>query len=95
MSLALAVVHVNWDPTIGRMLLRDVCEQLKEYRLPAVQTVLREGKVAPQIVNAAAKCGAGLIAMGSRGYGRIRNSFLGNVTEEVLHKMRTPLVIAR
>ena len=58
-------------------------------------TIRREGNVAQQILQVAQEVGAGLIVMGAHGHSRIREAFLGSVTEDMLQKMDRPLLMTR
>jgi nucleotide-binding universal stress UspA family protein len=60
--------------------------------LEATSTVL-EGDVAATIVDAAAGDDVGLLFVGSRGYGPLREALLGGVAGALLHTARCPLVI--
>jgi nucleotide-binding universal stress UspA family protein len=60
-----------------------------------VETVIRQGSPADEIVRYAAETGVGLIAMGSRGWGEMHAVLLGSVSERVLHTAHCPVLIAR
>lgn len=60
--------------------------------LEATSTVL-EGDVAATIVEAASGDDVGLLFVGSRGYGPLREALLGGVAGALLHTARCPLVI--
>ncbi len=96
MNLPLDVVHVNRDRAVGRMILREAYEYLRPYdTIPRVETVLREGKPAQQILEVAAERGAGLVVMGAHGHSRVREALLGSATEEVLRETNKPLLMMR
>jgi nucleotide-binding universal stress UspA family protein len=56
---------------------------------------LREGRADEEIVVLAQEIGAGLIAMGSRGQGRIRRALMGSVSDSVLRHAHCPVAIIR
>ncbi len=60
-----------------------------------VETVVRHGSPADEIVRRAAESGAGLIVMGSRGWGEMHAVLLGSVSERVLHTAPCPVLIVR
>lgn len=60
-----------------------------------VETVVRHGSPADEIVRRAAESGAGIIVMGSRGFGEMHAVLLGSVSERVLHTAHCPVLIAR
>ena len=60
-----------------------------------VETVVRHGSSADEIVRRAAESGAGIIVMGSRGFGGMHAVLPGSVSERVLHTAHCPVLIAR
>jgi len=60
-----------------------------------VETTVRRGSPADEIVRCAAENGAGLIVMGSRGWGEMHAVLLGSVSERVLHTAPCPVLIVR
>ncbi len=60
-----------------------------------VETAVRHGSPADEIVRCATESGAGLIVMGSRGWGEMHAVLLGSVSERVLHTATCPVLIAR
>jgi nucleotide-binding universal stress UspA family protein len=56
---------------------------------------LRMGGVAEEIVGLAEELGAGLIVMGSRGYGGIRRTLMGSVSDSVVRHAHCPVMIVR
>lgn len=73
--------------------LRRTMDELKT-RVP-VETVVRRGSPVDEIVQCAKETGAGLIVMGSHGWGEIHAVLLGSVSERVLHTAHCPVLIAR
>jgi nucleotide-binding universal stress UspA family protein len=47
------------------------------------------------IVEAAEEVGAGLVALGAKGHGRLREALFGSVTHDVLHGTPQPVLVAR
>lgn len=60
-----------------------------------VETVVRRGVAAEEIVRFAKQNGVGLIVMGSHGWGELHALLLGSVSERVLHTAHCPVLIAR
>ena len=58
-------------------------------------THLRMGAVADEIVGLAEELGAGLIVMGSRGYGGVRRALMGSVSDSVVRHAHCPVMIVR
>jgi nucleotide-binding universal stress UspA family protein len=56
---------------------------------------LREGDASEEIVALAAEIGVGLVAVGSRGRGRIRRLLMGSVSDAVVRQAHCPVVVAR
>src|SRR3712207_2846251 len=56
---------------------------------------LREGDESEEIVALAAEIGVGLVAVGSRGRGRIRRLLMGSVSDAVVRHAHCPVVVAR
>jgi nucleotide-binding universal stress UspA family protein len=59
------------------------------------ETRLREGRADEEIVELAEEIGAGLIVMGSRGYGRLRRALMGSVSDAVVRHAHCPVTIVR
>jgi nucleotide-binding universal stress UspA family protein len=64
-------------------LLKRTVAQLKKSGL-RVQSIMRSGSAAPEIVDEAGKWAADLIVLGSHGYGTIKRIFLGSVALSVV-----------
>jgi nucleotide-binding universal stress UspA family protein len=60
-----------------------------------VSSKLREGDPALEIVAAAKEEGVDVVVVGHRGQGRMREIFLGNISEKVAHLAPCPVVIVR
>ena len=60
-----------------------------------VETVVRQGAPADEILQAAEELHADLIIMGSRGWGQLKAMLLGSISEHVLHHATCPVLIAR
>jgi nucleotide-binding universal stress UspA family protein len=60
-----------------------------------VEAHLIEGRIAPAIVGLAEQIGAGLIVMGSRGYGGIRRALMGSVSDAVVRHAHCPVLVVR
>ena len=62
---------------------------------PRIETLIRPGSPADEIVDAAKELGADMIVIGSRGWGEIRSVLLGSVSERVMHLAHCPVLIVR
>ena len=58
--------------------------------IPAIDVVT--GQAAPEILKAAARCGAGLIVMGTQGLGGARKLMFGSTTEGVVRESSIPVL---
>jgi len=67
---------------------------LKESGVTKVNTVVREGHPADEILSAAAEIGADLIMLGSRG-NRVSHTFMGSVSREVVNRADVPVFVAK
>lgn len=58
-------------------------------------TELAEGKAAPLILDAAARCNAQLIVLGTHGRGGLEHLFLGSVAARIVRKSHCPVLTVR
>lgn len=63
--------------------------------VPDIETLVRTGSPAEEVVDAAKQLEADLIVIGSRGWGEVRAVLLGSVSERVLHLAHCPVLIVR
>lgn len=74
-------------------------ELMKKYTTLAQQKkvnvteILRHGNPGEEIIDAAKDKNVGVIVMGSRGLNAIRRTFLGSVSDYVLHHSKIPVLI--
>lgn len=73
--------------------LERLAEELRRISGGRVETRLREGKPAEEILRAAGQEGATLIVMGAQGHGLVREVFLGSVSHEVLRHAPVPVLL--
>ena len=59
------------------------------------QAYVRKGGAAEEIVALAEEIGAGLIVVGSRGWGRLRRALMGSVSESVVRYAHCPVLVVR
>nr|KAG5699306.1 hypothetical protein BaRGS_004243 [Batillaria attramentaria]KAG5704295.1 hypothetical protein BaRGS_012604 [Batillaria attramentaria] len=71
---------------------RAMTERLKENYL---EWSFGHGEAWHEIIKYAEKVGAGLIVIGSRGQGKLRRTFLGSVSDSVLHHSHVPVLVCR
>jgi nucleotide-binding universal stress UspA family protein len=60
-----------------------------------VSSMLKEGDAALEIVNSAKDGGFDVIVVGHRGTGRMRERFLGSISEKVAHDAPCPVIIVK
>ncbi len=71
-----------------------VAEELRELT-PNVETIVRSGAPADQIIRAADEIEADLIVLGGRGKGAVEAIVLGSVAYRVLHHAPCPVLVTR
>jgi nucleotide-binding universal stress UspA family protein len=79
----------------ARELLDAEVEKLRSVGGTVAQAHLREGGPAQEIVGLAEEVGAGLIVMGSRGFGGIRRALMGNISDSVVRHAHCPVMVVR
>jgi nucleotide-binding universal stress UspA family protein len=105
----LHVVHV-WRPVpsvhfdaLIRQEMRREAQELLDAQVKKIEGLgaavtevhLREGDASEEIIALAAEIGVGLVAVGSRGRGRIRRLLMGSVSDAVVRHAHCPVVVAR
>jgi nucleotide-binding universal stress UspA family protein len=102
LRVAFAHTFPGMDPTEAEVkVIREAEEYLKgvEDRLKAkgfnVDSHIRYGRDAEEILNHAAQKDVDLVAMSSHGNGGVRRFFLGSVAEKVLHHSPKPIFLVR
>ena len=93
---------VHFDALIRQEMHRDAQEilsgQVKKIEglgATVAEAHLREGGASEEIVALAAEIGVGLVAVGSRGRGRIRRLLMGSVSDAVVRHAHCPVMVAR
>jgi nucleotide-binding universal stress UspA family protein len=79
----------------AKEMLEQQAKRIEESGGTVSETHLREGRAAEEIIELAEELGAGLIVMGSRGYGRLRRALLGSVSDAVVRHAHCPVTIVR
>jgi nucleotide-binding universal stress UspA family protein len=95
LKVGMVVLHVTPNSLSETGAIREAKAYLQPYRLAEVQTLVRHGDPAEQILSAASDHHANLIVMGAHGHGMLREVLLGSVAEEVLAKMDRPVLTVR
>src|SRR5918995_3523468 len=96
------VPSVHFDALVRQEMEREaqgiLDEQVKQIEGlggSVAQARLREGGAAEEIVALAEEIGAGLLAVGSRGKGRIRRALMGSVSDSVVRHAHCPVMVVR
>src|SRR3712207_2498096 len=96
------VPSVHFDALIRQEMHRDAQEilngQVKKIEglgATVAEAHLREGGASEEIVALAEEIGVGLIAVGSRGRGRIRRLLMGSVSDAVARHAHCPVIVVR
>jgi nucleotide-binding universal stress UspA family protein len=96
------VPSVHFDALIRQEMEREaqgiLDEQVKKVEGlggTVAQARLREGDAAEEIAALAEEIGAGLLAVGSRGRGRIRRALMGSVSDAVVRQAYCPVMVVR
>ena len=79
----------------AKEMLEQQAKRIEQSGVSVKETHLREGRADEEIVEVAEEIGAGLIVMGSRGYGRLRRALLGSVSDAVVRHAHCPVTIVR
>jgi nucleotide-binding universal stress UspA family protein len=78
----------------GKAILAKGEETVRAQRVP-VETRLKQGVPAEELLRAAADEKVDLIVLGSRGLSQVRAFFLGSVSDKVSHHAKCPALIVR
>jgi nucleotide-binding universal stress UspA family protein len=78
----------------GKAILAKGEETVKAQEIP-VETRLRQGVPAEELLRAAADEKVDLVVLGSRGLSQVRAFFLGSVSDKVSHHAKCPTLIVR
>lgn len=79
----------------GRQILDDTAERIRNKGISAVETVLRQGHPAEEIIAYASENNVDLVVMGTHGRRGINRMLLGSVTEEVVRCSHVPIMTVR
>ena len=60
-----------------------------------VSSIIRQGDPAAEIVNAAKEGGFDIIVVGHKGMGKVREFFMGTISEKVAHLAICPVIIVK
>ncbi|TGZ74600.1 hypothetical protein CRM22_000849 [Opisthorchis felineus] len=88
-------VHRVMEETIqeGKKICQDKMKKAKSLSLESQAFLHVDSRPGPAIVKAVQEHGGNLVVMGNRGIGVVRRTFLGSVSDYVLHHARVPVVI--
>jgi nucleotide-binding universal stress UspA family protein len=96
-----AVPRLEGEPKGGEFerLARDVldaeADRVRSAGGAVAQAHLSKGKVDHEVVTFAEEIGAGLIVLGSRGWGGIRRALMGSVSDSVVRHSHCPVLVVR
>jgi nucleotide-binding universal stress UspA family protein len=91
----LAALHVNRSPERGSAVLAEAVAYLQDHYTKDLHTILRTGRPGPIIMETAQDMGSSLIVMGAYGQNRLRHATMGSVTEQVLRKAESAVLMTR
>ncbi|MEW6306551.1 MAG: universal stress protein [Verrucomicrobiota bacterium] len=74
---------------LGELVLHEVADEIP------VETTVRVGRPATEIVTAANELGSDMIIMSTHGYTGLKHVFLGSTTENVVRYARCPVLVVR
>ena len=94
MSVVLFQVLAIGDKVLAEDYLEKIGVQLKQKGV-TVESQVRFGEAATEIVNLAAEIHAGVVAMSIHGRSGMSRWVLGSVAERVLYEGNTPLLLVR
>jgi nucleotide-binding universal stress UspA family protein len=96
-SLGNPISAISGDVTkIHDQILSKAVARAKAFKSDlAVSSVLREGDPTLEIVNAAKEGGFDVIVVGHRGLGKVKELFLGGISEKVVHLASCPVIIIK
>src|SRR3712207_2128770 len=96
------VPSVHFDALVRQEIEREAqgvldgqVKQIEGLGASVAQARLSEGGASEEIVALAEEIGAGLIAVGSRGRGRIRRLLMGSVSDAVVRHAHCPVIVVR
>jgi nucleotide-binding universal stress UspA family protein len=78
-----------------RRILDEQIKKIENIEGPVAQSHVRVGDAAKEVVNLAEEIGVGLIAVGSRGRGRIERLLMGSVSDAVVRHAHCPVMVVR
>lgn len=84
-------IHEEWL-TKGRKLLEDEVVRLRKFGIEHVDTILKDGDAAHEIVAVAVERNADLIVMATHRYSPVGKFFLGSVTDKVSKHSPCPVM---
>jgi len=93
-SDAMAAKITEEAKQMGKRILEEA-EQVVKERGISVEKVLKEGDIVREIVTTAQEGKFNLVVMGHRGLSRLKELFLGAVSEGVSHKVPCPVLIVK
>jgi len=79
---------------VGLRILDDGAQRAKAEKVE-VETLLEEGHTVEEIIRVAKEGNFELIVVGARGISRIKQMFLGSVSEGVMHHVACPVLVVR
>lgn len=84
-------IHEEWLEK-GRMTLVNEADKLKEYGAAHIDTILRDGDAAHEIIATAIERMASIVIMATHRYSPVGKIFIGSVTDRVAKKAPCPIL---
>lgn len=81
--------------TLGDHLTEEASSRAKTKGIEGVTAMTAEGRVADEIVAAAASHQVNTVVVGSRGFGRVKNLLLGSVSHKVVNDAECTCVVVK
>lgn len=94
-TLAMSEVATEEERERARRFLDEQVERIRADGGTVAQAHVRIGRPDEEIVHLSDEIGAGLIVVGSRGFGRMRRALMGSVSDSVVRHAHCPVLVVR
>ena len=79
----------------GQEILDDQVKKIEEAEGTVAGAHLRGGRTSDEVIELSEELDAGLLVVGSRGYGAVRRILMGSHSEEIVHRAQLPVLVLR